>query len=76
MLEIPNNRRKSNIVPPNLPTVPSGVEMGSDAFELSEESNDLKESGEQQEVKYYPQFITQYEHLLMLIELIELIIRL
>ncbi|XP_046634296.1 bumetanide-sensitive sodium-(potassium)-chloride cotransporter-like [Daphnia pulicaria] len=49
MLEIPNNRRKSNIVPPNLPTVPSGVEMGSDAFELSEESNDLKESGEQQE---------------------------
>ncbi len=50
--------------------------MGSEAFELSEESNDLKESGEQQEVKYYPQFITQYEHLLMLIALIELIIRL
>lgn len=44
--------------------------MGSEAFELSEESNDLKESGEQQEVQHYPKFIRQYEHLLMLIELI------
>jgi hypothetical protein len=53
MLEVPNHRRKTNIVPSNLPTVPSGVEMGSEAFELSEESKDLKESGEQQEVQYY-----------------------
>ncbi len=57
MLEVPNYRRKSNIVPPNLPTVPSGVAMGSEAFELSEEPNDLKESGEQQEVQHYPKLL-------------------
>jgi hypothetical protein len=40
--------------------------MGNEAFELSEEANDLKDSGDNQhEVVHYPnQFMRQYGHLI------------
>lgn len=53
-LEIPNHRRRSTIVPPNLATVPYGIEMTNEAFGMSDVGSESKDSGDQQETIEFP----------------------